>query len=288
MTRRARLGVFGGSGLYEMEGLEGVSEIAITTPYGEPSDRFVLGTLEGVPAAFMARHGRGHRLLPTELNFRANIWAMKSLGVEWLVSCSAVGSLREDVAPLDVVVPDQFIDRTRHRIDTFFGEGLVAHVSLADPMCEDLAAIAVAALGEVGARVHAGGTYVCMEGPQFSTRAESHLYRSWGASVIGMTNLQEARLAREAEMSYATMAFVTDYDCWKADEDPVSVEIVIDRLHRNAETAKRAVRAVAGRLPAERTCSCARVLDTAIITARSSIPQATIAKLGPIVSRVLG
>lgn len=285
-NERAVLGVIGGSGLYEMEGLDEVREVVLETPFGAPSDRFVVGTLEGRRVAFLARHGRGHRLLPTELNYRANIWGMKKLGVEWLLSCSAVGSLEEGVEPLHVVVPDQFIDRTKHRVDTFFGDGLVAHVSLADPVCEVLSQLAVEALRSVEARVHVGGTYLCMEGPQFSTRAESRLFRSWGARVIGMTNMQEARLAREAEISYATMAFVTDYDCWKADEDPVSVEVVIDRLHRNAALAMRAVRALTGLLPDERTCSCATVLDSAILTARGAIPASTIERLGPILSRV--
>lgn len=285
---RARLGVIGGSGLYEIEGLEEMRELSLETPFGAPSDDFVLGRLEDVEVAFLARHGRGHRLLPTELNFRANVWGMKALGVEWLLSASAVGSLREEAEPLHVVVPDQFIDRTRHRADTFFGEGLVGHVSLADPVCGAFARIAGDALEAAGATVHRGGTYLCMEGPQFSTRAESHLYRSWGASVIGMTNLQEARLAREAEICYATMAFVTDYDCWKEDEDAVSVEAVVARLHENAATAKRATRELARRLPESRACPCPRVLDTALITERSRIPRATIEKLGPVVTRALG
>lgn len=286
MTPRSRLGVIGGSGLYEMDGLDSARTEVIDTPFGAPSSPLVLGTLFGTPVAFLARHGRGHRLLPTEINFRANVWALKSLGVEFVLSASAVGSLREGVEPLDVVVPDQFIDRTRHRVDTFFGDGLVAHVSMADPVCGVLGRIAGEGARQAGARVQAGGTYVCMEGPQFSTRAESAMYRSFGATVIGMTNYQEARLCREAEICYATLALVTDYDCWKTDEEPVSVAVVVDRLQTNAERAKAAVRYLAQHLPDERTCGCAHALDAAIITVREAIPPATIVRLGPLVSRV--
>ncbi len=285
---RARFGVIGGSGLYEIEGLSRVREVEIETPFGSPSDAIVVGELAGVSVAFLARHGRGHRLLPTEINYRANVWAMKSLGVEFILSASAVGSLREEIAPLDFVIVDQFYDRTRHRPDTFFGEGIVAHVSLADPVCPHLAPVVAAAAREAGARVHEGGTYVCMEGPQFSTRAESAVYRSWGASVIGMTNYQEARLAREAEICYVTMAMVTDYDCWKTDEEPVSVATVIERLRTNAERAKEVVRKVAARLPEERTCPCATALEHAIITARDRVPEEAVRRLGPVVARVLG
>ncbi|RMF77068.1 MAG: S-methyl-5'-thioadenosine phosphorylase [Acidobacteria bacterium] len=283
-----RVGVIGGSGLYEIEELTDRREVTVDTPFGPPSDRLLVGRLEGLEVAFLPRHGRGHRLLPTELNFRANIWALKSLGVEWIISASAVGSLDGNVRPLDVVVPDQFIDRTRHRVDTFFGDGLVAHVSLADPVCSVLRGVLVESLREVGARVHDGGTYLCMEGPQFSTRAESNLYRAWGATVIGMTNLQEARLAREAEICYATLALVTDWDCWKDDEDPVSVDAVVERLGRNARTARETVRRAVGRLPERRECACARALDTAIITPRELVPEETIRRLGPVVARVLG
>ncbi|GAB4372280.1 MAG: S-methyl-5'-thioadenosine phosphorylase [Acidobacteriota bacterium] len=283
-----RVGVIGGSGLYEIEELTDRREVTVDTPFGPPSDRLLVGRLEGLEVAFLPRHGRGHRLLPTELNFRANIWALKSLGVEWIISASAVGSLDGNVRPLDVVVPDQFIDRTRHRVDTFFGDGLVAHVSLADPVCSVLRGVLVESLREVGARVHDGGTYLCMEGPQFSTRAESNLYRAWGATVIGMTNLQEARLAREAEICYATLALVTDWDCWKDDEDPVSVDAVVERLGRNARTARETVRRAVGRLPERRECACARALDTAIITPRDLVPEETIRRLGPVVARVLG
>jgi 5'-methylthioadenosine phosphorylase len=280
--------VIGGSGLYEIEGLSGARTLAIETPFGAPSDSFVIGELDGVRVAFLARHGRGHRIMPTEINFRANIWALKSLGVEFVLSASAVGALHDAVDPLDVVVPDQFIDRTRHRADTFFGEGLVAHVSLADPVCPTLAGLAVEGARTAGARVHVGGTYVCIEGPQFSTRAESNFFRSLGAVVIGMTNMQEARLCREAELCYATLALVTDYDCWKTDEPPVTVDVVIKRLATNAARARAAIRFVAGRLPKERDCTCARALETAIITAREAIPSTAVRRLGPIVARVLG
>ncbi|MDQ7006288.1 MAG: S-methyl-5'-thioadenosine phosphorylase [Acidobacteriota bacterium] len=285
----ARLGILGGSGLYHMKALTEARTIEVETPFGSPSDAIVVGRLEGVEVAFLARHGRGHRLLPTEINYRANIYAMKSLGVEWLVAASAVGSLHEAIHPLDVVIPDQFIDRTRHRCDTFFGEGIVAHVSLADPFCADLARHLAGAARAAGARVHPGGTYLCMEGPQFSTRAESEVYRGWGAQVIGMTNLQEARLAREAELCFATLALVTDYDCWKTDEAPVSVEVVIERLQRNAALAERTLSALAGVLgQAPRQCGCGHALDSAIITAPASIPAAARERLGLIVERVLG
>ncbi len=287
-SKPVRLGIIGGSGLYEMEGLAAVQEISVDTPFGGPSDPLVVGELEGARVAFLARHGRGHRILPTEINFRANIWALKSLGVEFVLSASAVGSLQATVAPLDVVVPDQFIDRTRHRVDTFFGQGLVVHVSLADPVCPNFARLAAEGARAAGAHVHEGGVYVCMEGPQFSTRAESNLHRAFGATVIGMTNMQEARLCREAEMCYATLALVTDFDCWKTDEAPVTVDIVVQRLTANAARAKATVRWLAGRLPAERQCACARALDAAIITARDRIPPETVARLKPIVGRVLG
>jgi len=283
-----RLGVFGGSGLYRVEELQDVEERRIETPYGSPSDAVVLGKLAGTPVAFLARHGRGHRISPTEINYRANVWAMKSLGVEFVLSASAVGSLDGTVEPLHVVVPDQFIDRTRHRADTFFENGVVAHVSLADPFCAELSRLAAEGARAAGAVVHEGGVYVCMEGPQFSTRAESLMYRALGGRVIGMTNMQEARLCREAELCYATLALVTDFDCWKTDEAPVSVDVVVERLKVNAAHAKAAIAYVAPRLPASRNCACARALETAVITARRAIPAEAIAKLGPIASRVLG
>ena len=279
------IGVIGGSGLYDMEGLEVREERRVETPFGDPSDVFVLGTLEGREVAFLARHGRGHRLMPTELPYRANVYAMKLLGVERILAIGAVGSMKESYAPTHVVVPDQFIDRTRHRIDTFFGDGLVAHVSLADPICPELAGVYAAAASDAGATTHAGGTYLCMEGPQFSTRAESFLYRSWGVDVIGMTNLQEARLAREAEICYATLAMVTDYDCWHEGEEAVSVDAVLAVLRANSRMAQEVVRRVVASLPAERSCACGNALATALITERSQVPPATLERLRPIVSK---
>jgi 5'-methylthioadenosine phosphorylase len=237
----AKIGVIGGSGLYEMEGLDDVEKVRLETPFGDPSDAYVLGKLEGKPIAFLARHGVGHRLLPTELNFRANIFGFKTLGCEHILSASAVGSLREDIHPLDVVIPDQFLDRTRTRISTFFGNGIAAHVEFSHPLCARLSKHLYEATLDAGARVHRGGTYVCMEGPQFSTLAESELYRSWGAHVIGMTNLQEAKLAREAEMGYATLALVTDYDCWHVSHASVTVEQIIQNLQKNAELARKVI-----------------------------------------------
>ncbi len=282
------LGVIGGSGLYQMAGLMDRREETITTPFGEPSDAYVLGTIAGRPIAFLGRHGRGHRLLPSEINFRANIYGFKSLGVERIVSISAVGSLREDLRPLDVVVPDQFIDLTRHRPSTFFGSGLVAHVSLADPVCPDLSALLFEMAKTGGARAHRGGAYVCIEGPQFSTRAESHLFRSIRADVIGMTNAQEFKLAREAEICYATLGMVTDYDCWRPEEAAVTVEEVIARLNDNAATAQSVVTRTLGRLEDGRSCPCASALKNALLTERSRIPRAVIQRLGPLVAKYLG
>ena len=282
-----RVGVIGGSGIYEMTGLTDREERVVETPFGPPSAPYILGRLDGRRVAFLARHGAGHRLLPTELNFRANIFGFKSLGVEWIVSASAVGSLQERYRPEDIVVPDQFLDRTRGRVSTFFGDGLVAHVSFAHPVCPALSALAAEAGEAAGASVHRGGTYVCMEGPQFSTLAESRLYRSWGMDVIGMTNLQEAKLAREAEICFATLALVTDYDCWHPDHDDVSVEMVIETLQHNAETARRVIRTVVGRLPVERGCECATALATAIITRPEAVAEDTRRRLAPIVGRYL-
>ena len=281
------IGVIGGSGLYGMQGLEVHQERVVETPFGAPSDPFVLGEIEGQKVAFLARHGRGHRLMPTELNFRANIFAFKLLGVERLISVSAVGSLQQKYAPTHVVVPDQFVDRTRHRVDTFFGDGLVAHVSLADPLCLRLSEILEEATEAAGGQVHSGGTYVCMEGPQFSTRAESHLYRQWGMDIIGMTNLQEARLAREAEICYATLAMVTDYDCWHEAEEDVTVDAVIAVLRQNAETAQEIVKHAVGQLASQgdRRCACCNALAGALITDPSQIPAATRQRLDPIVGR---
>jgi 5'-methylthioadenosine phosphorylase len=281
------IGVLGGSGLYEMEGLEAVREEAVRTPFGEPSDRYILGRLQGRPVAFLARHGRGHRLMPSELNFRANIFGFKVLGAEWILSASAVGSMKEEIKPLDILIPDQFFDRTKARPSTFFGNGLVAHVSVADPTCHVLGDILLRAGRQVGAIMHRGGTYLCIEGPQFSTRAESRIYRSWGVDVIGMTNLQEAKLAREAEICYATMALVTDYDVWHATEEDVNVEAVIKILLKNVETAKAIIRTAVAMIPETRTCPCAHALKDAIITARQAIPAQVKRDLAPLVAKYL-
>ncbi len=270
----ARLGIIGGSGLYELEGLREVEARALTTPFGEPSDRVTLGTLDGVRVAFLARHGRGHRLLPSEINFRANIFAMKLLGVEQIISVGAVGSLKETLRPGDVVCPDQFYDHTTRRASTFFGDGLVVHIAFADPVCPDLRRLLVEATRRAGGPgiVHDGGLYLCIEGPQFSSRGESHLYRRWGADIIGMTNVTEAKLAREAEICYATMALVTDYDCWHQTEAPVTVEAVLAIMRENTALAKRAL-AEAIRMPrGRRDCPCAHALQDAVLTPRDRIP----------------
>ncbi len=280
------VGFIGGSGLYSMEGLTNTREVEVTTPYGSPSDSIVTGDLDGIAVAFLPRHGRGHRISPSELPVRANIYAMKKLGVKRLISISAVGSLKEELKPLDLVVPDQIIDRTRERPSTFFGEGLVAHVGFADPFCPDLRREAVkAAAGETA--VHDGGTYVVMEGPQFSTRAESEMHRSWGASVIGMTALPEAKLAREAEMCYATLAFVTDYDVWHEAEEDVSVELVVHNLMQNVRTAQSIVRRMSSSAHGARSCGCDRALENAIITSQELIPPATRKRLGLLVDKYL-
>ena len=282
------IGIIGGSGLYEMEGITHLREERVTTPFGDPSDAYILGRLDGHTVAFLARHGRGHRLLPSELNFRANIYGFKVLGVQWIISASAVGSMREEIRPSDIVVPDQFFDRTRARASTFFGDGVVAHVSFADPVCPDLSELLFGVGRDLGARMHKGGTYLCMEGPQFSTRAESRIYRSWGVDVIGMTNLQEAKLSREAEMCYATMALVTDYDVWHEAEGDVTVEKVIAILHKNVATAKAIVRGVIPKIRPDRSCGCASALKDAIITAPQAIPEATKKKLWPFIGKYLG
>ena len=275
---QARIGVIGGSGLYQMQALTDVEEVNVPTPFGDPSDAFIIGKLAGQRVAFLPRHGRGHRLLPTEIPFRANIYAMKLLGVERIISASAVGSLREELKPMDIVFPDQFFDRTRQRASTFFGGGIAVHVTFADPVCRDLVdTLEQAARAELqGIDLHRGGTYLCMEGPAFSTRAESETYRSWGMSVIGMTNLQEAKLSREAEICYATMALVTDYDCWHPDHDSVTVEMVIEYLNRNAENAQKLIAGAVVRLAGnERTCKCRHSLRHAMITAPDKIaPEA--------------
>jgi len=282
------IGIIGGSGLYEMEGLTHLREERVPTPFGDPSDAYMLGRLEGRPVAFLARHGRGHRLLPSELNFRANIYGFKTLGVQWIISASAVGSMREEIRPADIVVPDQFFDRTKARASTFFGDGLVAHVSFADPVCPQLSDHLSRVGREAGATVHRGGTYLCIEGPQFSTRAESRIYRGWGVDVIGMTNLQEAKLSREAEICYATMALVTDYDVWHATEGDVSVEKVVAILHKNVATAKAIIRRVLPLIQGDRSCVCAHALKDAIITAPEAIAEAAKQRLWPLVGKYLG
>jgi len=288
---QATIGIIGGSGLYQMDALKDVQEVQLNTPFGAPSDALIVGTLEETTVAFLARHGRNHHLMPTELPFRANIHAMKQLGVKYLISASAVGSLQEAAKPLDMVIPDQFIDRTRNRISTFFGEGIVAHIGFADPVCHQLAGVladAVASLPLTDVTLHRGGTYVCMEGPAFSTQAESHLYRSWGATVIGMTNLPEAKLAREAEIAYATLALVTDYDCWHEEEEHVTVEMVIEYLNKNVGNARKLLVEIIGALDAqEATCSCHESLKFALITQGDIIPPDTYEKLKPVIGKYI-
>jgi 5'-methylthioadenosine phosphorylase len=282
-----KIGIIGGSGLYDMADVTDRQEVVLTTPFGEPSGPYLLGTLRGKRVAFLARHGAGHRLLPSELNFRANVFGMKVLGVEYILSASAVGSLKEEYKPLDIVIPDQFIDRTKGRISTFFGRGLAAHVGFAHPFCKILSRVVNTSGQASGATVHVGGTYVCMEGPQFSTLAESKLYRSWGADIIGMTNLQEAKLAREAEICYSTIALVTDYDCWHPDHDSVTVEMVIANLMQNAKTAQHIIANAVEALPYERTCECASALKYALITRPDAIPPQVRQDLAPLVGKYL-
>ena len=282
-----QIGIIGGSGLYDMAEVTDRKEVVVKTPFGDPSGPYVTGTLRGRRVAFLARHGVEHRLLPSDLNFRANIFGFKKLGVEWILSASAVGSLQEQYRPLDIVVPDQFLDRTSGRISTFFGRGIVAHVGFARPLCPHLSASAFEVATAVGVRVHRGGTYVCMEGPQFSTLAESKLYQSWGMDIIGMTNLQEAKLAREAEVCYATLALVTDYDCWHPSHDEVTVEMIVVNLTQNAATAQRIISDVVAGLPQSRVCKCGSALDMAIITQRDAVPAVTRTELEPIIGRWL-
>src|SRR6186713_633202 len=281
------IGIIGGSGLYDMAEVTDRSEVTLQTPFGDPSGPYLIGTLRGKRVAFLARHGAGHRFSPSELNFRANIYGMKMIGVEYILSASAIGSLKEELKPLDIVIPDQFIDRTMGRISTFFGQGLAAHVGFAHPFCARLSDVAHASGQAAGATVHKGGTYVCMEGPQFSTLAESRLYRSWGADIIGMTNLQEAKLAREAEICYTTIALVTDYDCWHPDHDSVTVDMIVQNLMANAKTAQEVIADAVSRLPYARTCECARALQHAIITRPEAIPAQTRQELAPLVSKYL-
>jgi 5'-methylthioadenosine phosphorylase len=285
MVEKGALGIIGGSGLYSMAGLQVEREVAVSTPFGQPSDSYVVGRLEGRQLVFLPRHGCTHSILPGELNFRANIWGFKKLGIERIVSISAVGSMKDDIEPLHVVLPDQFIDRTRGRIETFFGEGAVAHVSLAEPVCPDLHDALVAAARAAGATVWPDGTYICIEGPTFSTRAESHLYRSWGVSVIGMTNVQEAKLAREAEICYATVALVTDYDCWHEAEEAVTGQMVLENLKKNVARAQDIVRRLAGSDIGERTCPCKDALAQALVTQPDQMPAQTRRKLDIIIGK---
>jgi 5'-methylthioadenosine phosphorylase len=284
---QAEIGIIGGSGLYSMPGLSKTKEVRLKTPFGAPSDVYVSGTLEGRKVAFLARHGRGHRILPSELNFRANIHGFKQLGVERIVSVSAVGSLKEEHKPLDFVIPDQFFDRTRHRVDTFFGNGIVAHIAFADPVCAELASVVESACKKAGVVGKRGGTYLCMEGPQFSTKAESNVYRGLQMDVIGMTNLQEAKLAREAEICYITVAMVTDYDCWHPHHDSVTVDQIVAVLIKNAENACKVVRATVAQMPRTRSCKCGSALAHAILTDRTKIPASTKKNLKLIIGKYL-
>jgi 5'-methylthioadenosine phosphorylase len=284
---KAEIGIIGGSGLYHMPGFQAREEECVVTPFGPPSDNYVLGMLAGHKVAFLARHGRGHRISPSELNFRANIYGMKSLGVERIISLSAVGSLKEEHHPQQFVIPDQFFDRTRGRASTFFGDGLVAHISFADPVCPELRAVVAHACQKAGVTAKQGGTYLCMEGPAFSTKAESQVYRSWGMDVIGMTNLQEAKLAREAEICYVTVAMVTDYDCWHPDHEAVTVADIIANLNRNAENACQVVAAAVAAMPDVRSCKCGSALAHALLTDRALVPEATKTKLGILIAKYL-
>lgn len=287
MANDIKIGIIGGSGLYQIAGLTEIEEIEIETPFGKPSDAYRLGTLDGRRVAFLARHHRNHTILPSELNFRANIYGMKKLGVEWILSASAVGSLKEELHPLDIVLPDQFYDRTKTRISTFFGEGIVVHVSFAHPVCSQLAEVIEQGSKDSGVPVKRGGTYVCMEGPQFSTIAESNTYRKNGADLIGMTNLQEAKLAREAEICYTTIALVTDYDCWHPQHDAVTVTEVINNLKKNSENAQKLIRAAVKRLPVDRTCKCGRALEHAIMTDLKKVPEKTMERVELLVRKYL-
>src|SRR5438552_14809948 len=287
MATETRSGIIGGSGLYQMSGLTNIEEVELETPFGNPSDAYRIGTLEGRRVAFLARHKRNHSILPSELNFRANVYGFKKLGVEWIISASAVGSLKEEHRPLDIMLPDQFYDRTKARVSTFFGEGVVVHVTFAHPTCSRLAAVIEEAGKDVDVPVKRGGTYLCMEGPQFSTLAESNVYRSWGMDLIGMTNLQEAKLAREAEICYTTIALVTDYDCWHPQHDAVTVTDVLENLRKNTENAQKLIRGAVKRLPIERTCKCGRALKNAIMTNLTKVPEDTPRKLELLLKKYL-
>jgi 5'-methylthioadenosine phosphorylase len=282
----AKIGIIGGSGLYQIDGIKDLKEVKIDTPFGEPSDSYMVGKLEGIEVAFLPRHGRGHKILPTELNYRANIYGMKKLGVEQIISISAVGSFKEELKPLDIVLPDQFVDRTNQgRKTTFFGDGIVAHISFAEPVCPELRKVIYKAGKEMNLSIHDRGIYLNMEGPAFSTKAESHLYKSWGMDIIGMTNMPEARLSREAEICFATIAFITDYDCWH--EEMVTIDMVIENLTKNVETAKRLIKKIVPRVPKERTCSCNDALKYAIITDKKLIPSQTKKKLDIIIGKYI-
>jgi 5'-methylthioadenosine phosphorylase len=274
-TNDPAIGVIGGSGLYELEGLTDVQWRKVRTPFGDPSDAYCVGRFAGRRVVFLPRHGRGHRITPSELNFRANIWGLRFLGAQWVLSISAVGSMKEEIRPLDLVIPDQFYDATRRRVSSFFGDGIVAHVGMADPVCPDLATALEKAATQTGATVHRGGTYLCIEGPQYSTRAESRIYRGWGVDVIGMTNMPEAKLAREAELCYATLALATDYDVWHETHEAVSVEAVVQHLMKNVETAKDVLRRVIPAIPPARGCDCPHLLKNAVITSPNAFPPAT-------------
>ncbi len=281
------VGVIGGSGLYEIEGMTDVSSVCIETPFGEPSDEYITGTLDGVKMVFLPRHGRGHKLLPSEINYRANIYGMKKLGVDSIISVSAVGSMKKEIEPGHIVIVDQFFDRTKSRISTFFGDGIVGHVEFADPVCPNLSDVMYGAAKKAGATVHKGGTYVCIEGPQFSTRAESNIYRTWGVDVIGMTNIPEAKLAREAEICYSTVALSTDYDCWHTEEEDVTIEMILETLRSNVEMAKEIIRNAAPAIAAERTCKCPGAMQYSTLTDSASIPESARENLSIIIGKYL-
>jgi len=287
MNEQIRIGIIGGSGLYDMQELSKLTTISIDTPFGHPSDEYVIGTLDGVRVAFLPRHGQGHRLTPSEINFRANIYGFKRLGATHIISLTAVGSLKKDIHPLDIVIPDQFYDRTRDRKSTFFGDGLVAHIAFAQPVCPELASLLHEAAAQTGIKTHHGGTLVCIEGPAFSTRAESNLYRGWGMDIIGMTSLQEAKLSREAEICFAALALVTDYDCWHEDESEVTVETVLQNLNINISHVKKIIQNIVPKIPETRDCLCATALENAIMTDQTVIPEETHEKLGLIVNKYL-
>ncbi len=283
----AEIGVLGGSGLYQMEGLEGIEEVKVDTPFGPPSDNFIVGRLMGRKVAFLSRHRRGHAIQPSDINFRANIYGMKKLGVSRIISVSAVGSMKEDIHPGEIVIPDQFYDNTRRRISTFFGDGIVAHVSLADPVCRDLYVTLYQSAAGIGSKVHKGGVYICIEGPQFSSRGESHIYKNWGVDIIGMTNVTEAKLAREAELCYSTIALVTDYDCWHQEEEAVTTDAIMEILNKNVGISKQIIRDAIGRISSDPDCGCRNALRDAIITSRDGIPSEAKERLGLIIGKYI-